>query len=45
MHFIKIFIFIGLSLVVGLFGCTKEEKKVEGSQTGANHKELGSPEV
>jgi hypothetical protein len=28
MHFIKIFIFIALSLVVGLFGCTKEEKKV-----------------
>jgi hypothetical protein len=27
MHFIKIFIFIALSLVVGLFGCTKEEKK------------------
>jgi len=26
MHFIKIFIFIGLSLVVGLFGCTKEQK-------------------
>ena len=30
MHFIKIFIFVALSLVVGLFGCTKEEKKVEG---------------
>jgi len=30
MHFVKIFIFIGLSLVVGLFGCTKEDKKVEG---------------
>ena len=28
MHFIKIFIFIVLSLVIGLFGCTKEEKKV-----------------
>ena len=28
MHFIKIFIFIALSLVVGLLGCTKEEKKV-----------------
>ena len=27
MHFIKIFIFIALSLVVGFFGCTKEEKK------------------
>ena len=30
MHFIKIFIFVALSLVVGFFGCTKEEKKVEG---------------
>ena len=28
MHFIKIFILIALSLVIGLFGCTKEEKKV-----------------
>jgi len=28
MHFIKIFIFIALSLVIGLFGCAKE-KKVE----------------
>ena len=28
MHFKKIFIFIALSLVIGLFGCTKEEKKV-----------------
>ena len=27
MHFKKIFIFIALSLVIGLFGCTKEEKK------------------
>jgi hypothetical protein len=27
MHFIKIFIFVALSLVVGFFGCTKEEKK------------------
>jgi hypothetical protein len=28
MHFKKIFIFIALCLVIGLFGCTKEEKKV-----------------
>ncbi len=28
MHFLKIFVFIALSLVVGFFGCTKEEKKV-----------------
>ncbi|MGO8991144.1 MAG: hypothetical protein ACLQGU_17490 [bacterium] len=27
MHFIKIFILIALSLVIGLFSCTKEEKK------------------
>ena len=26
MHFIKIFIFIGLSLAIGFFGCTKEGK-------------------
>jgi len=30
MYFIKIFIFIALSLVVGFFSCSKEEKKVEG---------------
>jgi hypothetical protein len=29
MHFIKIFILIGLSLAIGIFGCTKEQK-VEG---------------
>ena len=28
MHFKKIFIFIALCLAIGLFGCTKEEKKV-----------------
>jgi hypothetical protein len=27
MHFIKIFILVALSLVIGLFSCTKEEKK------------------
>ena len=26
MHFIKIFIFIGLSLAIGIFGCAKERK-------------------
>ena len=26
MHFIKIFILIGLSLAIGIFGCTKEQK-------------------
>ena len=30
MHFKKIFIFIALSLIIGLLGCSKEEKKVEG---------------
>src|SRR4030065_595356 len=30
MQFIKFFIFIALSLVVGFFGCSKEEKKMEG---------------
>ncbi len=30
MHFKKIFIFVALCLAIGLFGCTKEEKKVEG---------------
>ena len=29
MHFIKIFVFIGLSLAIGFFGCAKEGKKVE----------------
>ena len=29
MHFKKIFIFAALCLAIGLFGCTKEEKKVE----------------
>jgi hypothetical protein len=29
MHFIKFFVFIGLSLAIGFFGCTKEGKKVE----------------
>ena len=28
MHFKKIFIFVALCLAIGLFGCTKEEKKV-----------------
>jgi hypothetical protein len=30
MHFKKIFIFVALCLAIGLFGCSKEEKKVEG---------------
>ena len=30
MHFKKIFIFMALCLIIGLLGCSKEEKKVEG---------------
>jgi hypothetical protein len=30
MHFKKIFIFTALCLIIGFFGCSKEEKKVEG---------------
>jgi hypothetical protein len=30
MHFKKIFIFIALCLIIGLLGCSKEEKKMEG---------------
>src|SRR4030067_1591614 len=30
MHFKKIFIFVALCLIIGLLGCSKEEKKVEG---------------
>src|SRR4030043_398610 len=30
MHFKRIFIFIALCLIIGLLGCSKEEKKVEG---------------
>jgi len=40
MHFIKIFIFIVLSLVVGFFGCTKEEKKVEAPKQETITKDL-----
>src|SRR4030067_1241646 len=30
MHFKKIFIFVALCLIIGLLGCSKEEKKAEG---------------
>ena len=30
MHYTRIFISLALSLAIGFFGCTKEEKKVEG---------------
>jgi hypothetical protein len=44
MHFIKIFIFIGLSLAIGLFGCAKE-KKVEGPTQEQITKDLVPPKA
>jgi len=43
MHFIKIFIFIALSLVIGIFGCTKEEKKVGATKQEQITKNLVPP--
>jgi hypothetical protein len=43
MHFTKIFIFLALSLVIGFFGCTKEEKKVEGPKQERITKNLVPP--
>jgi len=45
MHFKKIFIFIALSLIIGLLGCSKEEKKVGAPNENQITKSLGSPEV
>jgi hypothetical protein len=42
MHFIKIFIFIGLSLAIGLFGCATE-KKVEAPKQERITKNLAPP--
>ncbi len=42
MHFIKIFVFIGLSLAIGFLGCA--ERKVEAPTQRANHEEFGSTE-
>ena len=42
MHFTKIFIFIGLSLAIGLFGCAKEQK-VEAPKEEQVTKELVPP--
>ena len=44
MHFIKIFIFIGLSLVIGFFGCTKEQK-AEGPKQEQITKNLVPPKA
>jgi hypothetical protein len=43
MHFKKIFIFIALCLAIGLFGCTKEEKKAEGPKQERITKNLVPP--
>jgi len=45
MHFKKIFIVIALSLVIGLFGCSKEEKKVEGPKQEQITKDLVPPKA
>jgi hypothetical protein len=45
MHFKKIFIFIALSLVIGLFGCSKEEKKAEGPKQEQITKDLVPPKA
>ena len=45
MHFIKIFIFIGLSLAIGLFGCTKEEKKAAAPKQERITKNLVPPKA
>ncbi|HUL36744.1 MAG TPA: hypothetical protein VLW47_03600 [Thermodesulfobacteriota bacterium] len=43
MHFKKIFIFIALSLIIGLLGCSKEEKKAEGPKQERITKNLVPP--
>ena len=45
MHFIKIFILIALSLVIGLFSCTKEEKKVGAAKQEQITKSLVPPKA
>jgi hypothetical protein len=44
MHFIKIFIFIGLSLAIGIFACTKE-RKVEAPKQEQITKNLVPPKA
>jgi hypothetical protein len=43
MHFKKIFIFIALCLIIGLLGCSKEEKKAEGPKQEQITKNLVPP--
>jgi len=43
MHFKKIFVFIALCLIIGLLGCSKEEKKVEGPKQERITKNLVPP--
>ena len=45
MHFKKIFIFVALCLAIGLFGCTKEEKKGEGPKQERITKNLVPPKA
>ena len=45
MHFMKIFVFIGLSLAIGFFGCTKEGKKVEAPTQEQITKDLVPPKA
>jgi hypothetical protein len=45
MHFKKIFIFIALCLVIGLLGCSKEEKKVVAPQQEQITKNLAPQKV
>jgi len=45
MHFTKIFIFLALSLAVGIFGCAKEGKKVEAPKQEQITKNLVPPKT
>ena len=45
MHFKKIFIFIALSLIIGFFSCSKEEKKVEAPKQEQIEKNLVPPKA
>ena len=45
MHYKKIFVLIPLCLVIGFFGCSKEEKKVEAPQQEQITKNLAPPKA
>jgi hypothetical protein len=45
MHFTKIFVFIGLSLAIGFFGCSKEGRKVEAPKQEQITKNLVPPKA